>query len=111
ALVGPVFDAGIERHLDVVAAERRTSLGCQREAARRMAVGDLLERRRLREDAEPAERIELLVFALHRDITARDAMEAVAAGNEVAVELPRFAAVLETDGRIQPLHIVGLRDD
>src|SRR5260221_10401272 len=76
-----------------------------------MAVRDLLERRRLRQAGEPAERIELLVFPLLRDATARDAVETIAAGNEVAVELPRFAAVRETDGPVEQLHIGSLGDD
>src|SRR5258708_33050087 len=109
--VGPVLDPRVERHLDVVAAERRAALRGEREAARRMAVRDFLERRRLRQDAKPAERIDLLVFPLLRDATARDAVEAIAAGNEVAVELPRFAAVLETDGPVQQLHVGSLGDE
>src|SRR5437588_763839 len=88
--VGPVLDPGVERHLDVVAAEHRAPLRREREAARRVAIRDLAERRRLREDAEPAERVDLFVLpqcSLGK-ARARYTMEAVAPGDEIAVDPP-----------------------
>src|SRR5207248_192758 len=95
ALVGPVLEPGVERHLDVVAAEHRASLRSECEAALRVTVRDFLERRHLGEDAEPAEWVHLLQLGEHarRETLARHAMEAVAAGDEVAVDLGALAAL------------------
>ena len=62
------------------------------EAVDQLVVG----RRRLRDDAEPAERIDPVVFRKRAGRKARpaDAVEAVAAGDDVAIDLLRFAAVL-----------------
>ena len=60
-LVRPVVELGVEIALDVVAAQHRVAHRGQREAAAVVAIADVRVRRRLRHDAEPAERIALLV--------------------------------------------------
>ena len=64
-----------------------------------VGVDDVGQRRRLRQDAQPAERIHLFELAQHvwRDGLARHAVEAVATGDEVAVHAHGLAAVLECD--------------
>ena len=86
--VGPVVDGVVERALHVVAAEHRVALRREREAAWAVAVHDVLERRRLRHDPEPAERVRLLVGPQHRrrDRRLGRAVEAVAADDELAVD-------------------------
>src|SRR5258708_2779505 len=58
-IVRPRLDLVVEIALDVVAAEHRTALRGQRKAALMIDVADVGEWRRLRHDAEPAERIGL----------------------------------------------------
>src|SRR5580704_1880030 len=60
-VVRPVFEPGVEIALDVVAAEHRIALRGERKAAAVIAIANLRIGRRLRHDAEPAERIALLV--------------------------------------------------
>src|SRR5207245_1923300 len=71
----------------------------EREAARMVRVDELVaRRRRVGEDPEPAERILALERAQHRsDRGPADAVEAVAAGDHVAVEPLLRTLVLETD--------------
>src|SRR5262249_32376338 len=93
ALVGPLVDLLREPALQGVAAARPAALAAEREAA---LVGDVDQlvryRRRVGKHAQPAERIVLFVDAqlLGRNAGAADAVEAVAAGDEVALQ--RFLA-------------------
>ena len=66
------------------------------------------KRRGARQDAEPAERVHLLELAQDRgrDRPARDAVEAVAAGDEVAVQPQRLAAVAAGDDGMRGLEVV-----
>src|SRR4029077_8032990 len=88
AVVRPVFEPGVEVALDVVAAEHRIALRGERKTAAVIAIANFRIGRRLRHDAEPAERIALLVGLGQgsRDRGAADAMRAVAAGDVVAVD-------------------------
>ena len=76
------------------------------------------DRRRARQHPQPAERIDLLVCAqdVGRDRPAADAVEAVAAGDEVAVDAVDVAApAIRESGRIGldvvGRHVFGLMDD
>src|SRR3954469_16638955 len=62
----------------------------------------VLRRRRFRQDAEPAERIDTVVAGEHPRRKARpaDAVKAVAAADEIAFDLLRPALMLETNLRI-----------
>ena len=86
--VGPVADRVVERALHVVAAELWVALGRKCEAARVVAVDDVVQRRRLGQDPEPAERVLLRVRADHvrRDDRPAHAVIAVASHDEVAVD-------------------------
>src|SRR6185295_6785695 len=89
ALVGPFVDLLRKRALQVVAAARAAALAAEREAALVRDVDQLLRhRRRVGEHAQPAERIVFLGDAqlLGRDAGAADAVEAVAAGDEIALQ-------------------------
>src|SRR3546814_4784930 len=88
-------------HLHVVAAELRPAQRAEREAAVVARVDQLVVHWwRRRQHAQPAEGIDALegVQALRRDGQAADAVEAVAADDEVAVD-PLRRAVLD-DGQI-----------
>ena len=79
------------------------------------AVDQLLRgRRRCGQDAEPGEGIDPLEDAQHalRDRRPADAVEAVAAGDEVAVELAHLAVIAEADRGLVAVEVVqahGLR--
>src|SRR6185437_12349724 len=90
ALVRPLVDLVVERALHVIAAKVGRAHGAESKAALMIGVDQLMrDRRRVREDAEPPERIDPLesldCIRLHGD--AADAMKAVAAGDEVALDL------------------------
>ena len=109
ALVRPLGDVLVGPALDVEAAELGRAQAEQREAALVMGVDQLVVRRRDRgEDAEPAER----VLARERPQDARrdarpaDAVEAVAAGDDVALELVLPALVREQDTRPLRLEVL-----
>ena len=77
------------------------SASCRARSRARVGVDQLVvDGRRIGEDAEPAEGIDALVDAdrLLRDRLAADAVEAVAAGDEVAVDLVALAAGLCSAG-------------
>src|SRR6185369_14762689 len=89
-IVAPAGGSVVERALDVVAAARRRAHAAEREAALVVRIDELVrDRRRLREHAEPAERIDALVVAQRAVWHAlpADAVVAIAAGDEVAIEL------------------------
>ena len=75
-----------EAALDVVAAEHRIAARRKGETALVARINDVADRRRLRHDPQPAERIGALESPQHRRRNAlpRDAMETVAAGDEIA---------------------------
>src|SRR5262249_24527574 len=90
ALVRPSLDLLGEASWKVIAAARRRANGAEREAKVMAHIDQLLRhRRRVGEEAEPAERIDPLELAdrLRRHALARDAVEAIAAGDEVARDL------------------------
>src|SRR5262245_41703660 len=67
ALVWPFFQFCVEIALNVVAAQHRSTHRSEREAAAVIAITQFRERRCLRHDAEPAERIALIVGLRQRD--------------------------------------------
>ena len=76
-------------------------------------VGDVLQRWCSRKDSQPAERITFLELAQHvgRDCLPGDTVEAIASGNEIAVELNGLTSLLEDDigvfgGHIHQLHVL-----
>ena len=104
ALVRPVLDAFGERALQVVAAARVAAHAAQREAALVRDVDELVRhRRRVGQQAEPAERIYALVRRQRagRDALPAHAVEAVAAGDEVARELMLGSAVAVAHDRLR----------
>ena len=117
-LVRPVVDRIGERHLDVVAAQRRRAQRAQREAALVLRVDQLRrDGLRARQHAQPAERVHALEFPdlVLRDRPAADAMEAVAADDVVAIDTHDL--VLVAKGEIGPLrldvvrlHVLGIVD-
>ena len=89
ALVGPLGDVLVGAALHVEAAELGRAHAEQREAALVVRVDELVVRRRHRgQDSEPAERILARERAqdARRDRRAADAVEPVAAGDDVAFE-------------------------
>src|SRR5215207_2775313 len=101
-LVRPLVEVLVGPALEVQPREHRRAHAVQREPAIVVAVDQLVvRRRRLREDPEPAERVIARELGEHtaRDRVAADAVVTVAAGNEVAAELPSFAVVDEPDRR------------
>ena len=109
ALVRPLAEVLVVGDLEVVARQLGPAQREQREAALVVGVDELVHRRRdLREDPEPAERVLALERAQHAggDALAADAVEAVAAGDEVALELVGRAVVREADARPVALELV-----
>ena len=101
-LIRPLGDILVRRALDVEPHQFRRAHAEQGKAALVEAIDQFLgDRTRLRQNAEPAERIFALVVGQHAVRNARpaNAMKAVAAADEIAVELLRFAGVLETNFR------------
>src|SRR5690606_14145429 len=98
-----------QRNLQVVATTRAAAHRAEREAARAVDVDQLVvDRRRVGKQSEPAERIHLLVLAdgALRHARSADAVEAVAARDEIAIE-PMLAAVLAIrDVRLRAVEIV-----
>ena len=80
-IIGPVVDRVVERALHVVAAQHGIALGGEGEPAVAVGVDEVLDRRCLGEDAQPSERVRLLVAAEHvgRDGVLARAVEAVGA--------------------------------
>jgi hypothetical protein len=102
ALVGPLLQALVLWDLEVEPADRGRAHRVQREAALVPGVDELIgARRRLGEDPQPAEGIDELVVGNDPvgDRGAAYAVEAIAAGDEVALQLSRRAAVFVCDAR------------
>jgi len=100
AIVGPEREVFIGRALQVEAADFRRTHGEKSEAAVVVCVDEFVGGRgSLREDAEPTERIVAFVGGENalRDGGAGDSVEAVATGNEVAVEAFGETVVMERD--------------
>ena len=94
ALVGPLADVLVGPALHVEPAQLGRAQAVQREAALVVGVDQLVARGRDGgQDAQPAERVLARVRAQRRlgNGRAADAVEAVAAGDEVALELLRPA--------------------
>src|SRR5262245_66499493 len=98
ALVWPGFDLVVGRALQIEAGEHRRAHGVERKAALVIGVDQLfVGRRRLQENAHPAERIFAVVDRQHarRDARPADAMEAVTAADEIASDLLIATAMTE----------------
>src|SRR6185437_13111179 len=111
AVVRPLVDMIVERTLHVVAAAARRAHGAERKTARMVGIDQLMaDRRRLRQDAEPAERIDPLegFDGLWLDAGAADAMKAVAARDEVATDLVGSAVLYVSHARMIGVEIVRL---
>mgnify|MGYP000468079237 CR=1 FL=1 len=95
AVVRPGLHPVAKCHLHVVAAEHGAAHAGQRKAAWVVGVGDVGQRRGARHHAQPAEGVGLLEFTpvRGRNGLAADAVEAVAARNDVAIE-PHILAVM-----------------
>ena len=94
------LDRLVRRHLKIEARDRRRAHAEQREAALVERVDELVGgRRRLGENPEPAERVDALVDGEHAGWNRRpaDAVKAIAAGDEIAVNLVFGAAVAEAE--------------
>jgi hypothetical protein len=94
SLVRPGIDILGEAALDVVAAARRRAHRAERKALRVTHIDELLrDRRRVAQEPEPAERIDPLVVLDRavRHALAADAVKAVAAGDEIAIDRLRLA--------------------
>src|SRR5216684_4671343 len=109
ARIGPVLDVLVGSALQVKPRQARRAHGVKREAAIVIGIDQLvLGRGRLRQDADPAERVLAVVRRQRgsRNARATNAVEAVAAADEVAGELLVPAAVPETDLRRVACEIV-----
>src|SRR6185436_18942337 len=98
AAVGPVLQLVVRVALEVQALDLRRARADQREAAIVVRVDQLVGgRRRLDQDAEPAEGIDARELApcARGNRRPRDAVEAVAAADEIALELFELAGVVE----------------
>src|SRR5262249_31571495 len=100
-LVRPILQPGVELALDIVAAQHWAAHGRKRKAAAVVAIAEVRKRRRLRHNAEPAERIPFLVGPQHRggDRWPAHAVIAVAARDVIAIDAVRAGASLPCDCR------------
>ncbi|MOA34691.1 hypothetical protein D3C78_1560790 [compost metagenome] len=100
ALVAPVLRPVIQRTLDVIAAARVRPHGTESKTTRVVGIDELMvDGRHVSQNAEPAERIDLLEFldrALRHRFAA-DPVEAVAAGDEIAIDTVGYAVFLIGD--------------
>jgi hypothetical protein len=88
--VRPIFDMIVQATLQVEAAAGGRAHRAQREAALVIGIDQFIgDRRLVDQDAQPAKRVDAFVTPenILRDALAANAMEAVAAGNEVALDL------------------------
>ena len=111
AIVGPVVDVLVRRTLQIQARHRRRAHAEERKAAFVQAVDQFLGRWcGVGQDTEPRERILPLVDAQLRGGNRRtaDAVEAVAAGDEVARDLVRRAVDRARDARCRTGEVVHL---
>src|SRR6516225_11557761 len=100
AFIRPGFDIFRETALDVIAAARRRAHRAQRKAERVANIDQLVgNRRRIRQDAEPPERIDSFMRGdrARRHGLAADAVKAVAAGDEIAKKYLFFSIGAESD--------------
>ena len=119
ARIRPFVQVLVRRALDVEAAQARRAHAEQREAPLGMAIDQLVRHRRRRgEDAEPGERVDALIDGQRvlRHARPADAVEAVAAADEVTRERLRLAVLAKADLRpvaleIVDAHVFGLEDD
>ncbi len=110
-LVRPLVDMVVERALQVVAAAVGRTHGAKREAARMVDIDQFIgDRRRLRQNPEPAEWIDPLKRLDRRRFYAgaADAVKAVAAGDEVACDLMADAVLVVGDARMVGVEIMRL---
>ena len=112
-LVGPVRDVVVRVDLDVEPAQLGDAQAVQREPALVRGVDQLVRRGGdLGEDPEPAERVLARALGQHAvgDGVAADAVEAVAAGYRLAVELLLGAFVAVADRRCRRIdaHVLDL---
>ena len=118
SVVRPLIDVIVEAALHVIAAAVHRAHGAKRKSPRVIGVDQFVaDRRRLRQDPEPAERIDPLEGLDRRrlDAGAADAVKAVAAGDEVAGDLVADAVLDVSDARmigveIMRLDVAGLVD-
>ena len=111
AVIGPEREIFVGRALQIEAADFGRAHGEQCEATIVMYVDEFFgSGRRLGENAEPAEGIVAFVNGedARGDGVAGEAVEAVAAGDKVAVEAGAGAAVLEGDVRMRGIERVQL---
>src|ERR1700676_2848642 len=109
--VRPLIDVIVERALYVIAAAVHRAHGANRKAPRRVRVDQFLaDRRRLRQDPEPAERIDPFERLDRRRLYAgaANAVKTVAAGDEIAIDLVRDAVLDVSDARMIGVKIVRL---
>ncbi|MNL16341.1 hypothetical protein D3C87_1373780 [compost metagenome] len=110
ALIGPVFDFFIGRNLQVVTSARRRTHAAQGKTAFVAGVDQLFVHRwSVGKNPQPAKRVDpfkhLQVLGGNR--LPRHAMEAVAAGDVVAIEAIVFAVLFEGHERFVSFHAVG----
>jgi hypothetical protein len=100
-IVGPIQDVFIRTALQVKPTDARRTHAEQRKTAFVICVDELFRRRRrLHEYAQPSERIEAFESGEHAlgHRRSADAMITIAAGDEIAYQLPRLA-ILEKANR------------
>ncbi|MCY1418369.1 hypothetical protein D9M71_339270 [compost metagenome] len=100
-----------QRHLQVVAATGQRTLAAQGEATVVVGIDQLvIDRRRVRQQAQPPKRVHTFEVGEHlgRDALARDAVEAIATGDVIAVDAVGLAIFLVGDVRVFALHLMGL---
>src|ERR1700722_1085678 len=109
AFVGPGVNVFIERNLEIEAAHLARAHGQKGEATLVIAIDQFVRRGRgLRQYAQPTEWIEALEFGEHSFGNARaaDAVEAVAAGDVVALDFFSHARCGKTDGGFRGIQTV-----
>ncbi len=118
AVVGPVLDRVVQPALDVEPAAGRRAHRTEGEAALGGGIDQLFRHRRpVDHHPQPAERIDPLIGAqyLGWNGLAAGSVEAVAAGDEVALQLVAFAVLYPGQawagtGDVQRRHLLGLVD-
>src|SRR5262249_40637045 len=109
ALVRPIGDVLVRCDLQIESRDLRRAHAVEREAMLVVGVDQLvLRRRRLREDAQPGERVRPLEDAKYArwDRLPADPVKAVAAGDCVASELGLLAIGMERDPRSARFDVV-----
>ncbi len=100
ALVAPVLRPVIQRTLDVIAAARVRTHGTERKTTRVVGIDEfVVDGGHVSENAEPAERVDLLEFldGTLRHRFAADPVKTVAAGDEIAIDPVAYAIFLIGD--------------